>query len=237
LTRVVSRQEYVIFDAKEKTMSERTRFLTSAVVAALLFSIGYAIVLIVPGGGTVAEDDFLSFYVRDRSFATIFLLLLAMLAGSWALVWFFSEVRARLGDSVLARTAWGASIAGATALAIGAALLFAPSGVQMNGEADFVGVPVAHTFAQAGLGVMLGVGMYSLAVAIALFSVAFQRAHLVPNWLAVGGLVIAVLLLGSYIWAPGYLLPVWIVLIGAIGLRERQAVETSTHRASMQSAS
>lgn len=83
----------------------------------------------------------------------------------------------------------------------------------MNGGVDFVGAPVAHTFAQAGLGVMLVVGMYSLALAVGLFSFGLRRADNIPNWLSIAGLVIAVLLLGSYIWLPGYLLPklVWLL--------------------------
>ena len=64
---------------------------------------------------------------------------------------------------------------GAAGLATGAVIAFAPAAVQMNSDAGFVGVPVAHTFAQAGLGLMLIVGMYSLALAVALFSLALRQ--------------------------------------------------------------
>lgn len=167
----------------------------------------------------VSEEAFTDFYGGEPSFFTTFLLVLTLFAGSWALVWFFTELRARLPDQVLSRTAYAISLVGAGALAVGGAMLFAPAGVQMNGDGAFIGVPVAHAFAQAGLGVMLGVGMYSLALAVGLFSVALRRAGLVPGWLSLGGIVIAVLLLGSYIWLPGYLLPVWILAVGLIGLR------------------
>lgn len=206
-------------------MNDRTRFIFSAVVAAVLFSIGYAIVVVLPGGGTVADEEFLAFYTPGRSFFLPFMLVLVLLAGSWALVWFFSELRARLPEQVLSQTAYGVALVGAAALAVGGAILFAPSGVQMNAEVGFVGVPVAHAFAQAGLGVMLAIGMYSLALAVALFSLSLRRANLVPSWLSITGIVIAVLLLGSYIWAPGYLLPIWVVLVGIIGARQDRAVE------------
>jgi hypothetical protein len=195
----------------------------SAIVAAVLFAIGYAVGLVIPGGGTTTEEDFLDFYGGDPSFVVPLLLVLTLIAASWALLWFFTELRARLPDQVLSRTAYAVAIVGAGALAIGGALLFAPAGVQMNGDAAFVGAPVAHAFAQAGLGAMLAVGMYSFALAVGLFSLALRRAALVPGWLSVGGIVVAVLLLGSYIWAPGYLLPLWVLVVGVVGLRRSAA--------------
>lgn len=204
-------------------MNARSTGMLSAIIAAVLFAIGYAIVAVIPGGGTMSEEVFTDFYGGEPSFFTTFLLLLVLLAGSWALVWFFTELRARLPDQVLSQAAYAVSLVGAGTLAIGGAILFAPAGVQMNGDGAFVGVPVAHAFAQAGLGVMLGVGMYSLVLAVGLFSLALQCAELVPGWLSLGGIVVAVLLLGSYIWLPGYLLPIWVLVVGVIGLRRSPA--------------
>lgn len=131
------------------------------------------------------------------------MLVLTMLTASLALVWFFGELRSRLLDHSSSRVAFGSAVIGAAGLAIGAVILFAPSAVQMNGGVAFVGAPVAHTFAQAGLGVMLVVGMYSLALAVGLFSFGLRRTGVIPGWPSIAGLVIAVLLLGSYIWLPG----------------------------------
>ncbi len=170
-----------------------------------------------------AEEDFADFYGGDPSFFNTFLLLLPLLFGCLALVWFFSELRARLPEQVLSRTAHGASLVGAAALAIGGAILFGPVGVRMNGDADFVGAPVAHAFAQAGLAVMLSIGMYSLALAVGLYSLALRRASVVLAWVAVSGCVIAVLLLGSYIWLPGYLLVIWVLVVGLFGSRRTAA--------------
>ena len=196
----------------------------SAIAAAVLFAIGYSIVAVIPGGGGATEEDFTDFYGGDPSFFNTFVLLLALLAGCLALVWFFTELRVRLPDRAMTWTAYGAGMVGAGALAIGGAIMFGPAGVQMNGDAEFVGAPVAHTFAQAGLAVMLGIGMYALALAVALYSLALRRAEVVPPWVAPVGLVIAVLLLGSYIWLPGYLLAVWVLLVGLIGVRRSPAV-------------
>ena len=84
-------------------MTVRPMLLISSILAAVLFIIGYLIGAILPGGGEVEEADFTDFYEVDASFSTAFLLVLAMLAGSWALIWFVSEVRSRLPDQLLSR--------------------------------------------------------------------------------------------------------------------------------------
>ena len=202
-------------------MTPKTRLLVSAVLAALLFAIGYAIVVVIPGGGEVTAEEFADFYEGDASMATPFMLLLALLAGAWSLVWFFSELRSRLPTDMLATVGYRAALLGAAGLPIGGALLFAPAGVQMNSDSDFVGVEIAHTFAQAGLGTMLLVGMLSLALAVVLFSLALRRAGLVPGWLGIAGIVIGILMLASYVWVPGYLLVIWVLAVAILASEGR----------------
>lgn len=211
-------------------MGNRPSLLVSSVVAAVLFSIGYLIVAVIPGGGNVTEADFADFYGGDPSFFNVFLLVLAMLAGSWALAWFFSELHSRVGEHPLARMGYSAAIIGAAGLAIGAVITFAPAAVQMNSDSSYVGDAVAHAFAQAGLGAMLLVGMYSLALAVAVYSIVLRRTTLVPGWLSVAGLIIALLMLGSYIWVPGFLLPIWVLLVGVMEGRSsvRATINTET---------
>ncbi|HVR33516.1 MAG TPA: hypothetical protein VMS74_12530 [Acidimicrobiia bacterium] len=205
-------------------MDSRKRLVLASTVGALLFSVGYLLVLVIPGGGTTAEADFTAFYVGRDSFFDVFLLFLALVGGAWALVWFFTELSARIPESTLRRVGYAASLIGAAGLSIGGALLFAPVGVQMNSAGSaFVGSPIAHTLAQAGLGTILVAGMYSFALAVGLFSIALRRSGLVPSWLAIAGIVVAVLMLGSYIWVPGYLLPVWMVVLGVVGVRGHEA--------------
>lgn len=195
-------------------MTSDMRLRVSAVLAALLFSVGYLVVLMVPGGGDVTDRDFTDFYDSDDRIFVSFLLYVVLLAAAWSIVWFFTEVKARLRDDLLSQAALAIALLGCGGLVIGGALLGAPGGVQMNSDAGFVGIPIAHTFAQAGLGVMLVVGMYSLALATALVSVAARRDALVPSWLSIAGIVIAVLMIGSFIWLPGYVFPLWILTFG-----------------------
>jgi hypothetical protein len=43
----------------------------------------------------------------------------------------------------------------------------------------------------------------------------------VPRWLSIGGVVASILMIGSVIWIPGYIFPIWLVVFGLVGLRER----------------
>jgi hypothetical protein len=201
-------------------MVRRSQLMVSSIVAAVLFSIGFVVTLVIPGGGEVTEQDFTDFYGTDDRFFISLLLVIALVAASWALAWFFSALRAHLPADTLSGTAYAVALIGAAAVPIGAAILLAPVGVQMNSDAEFVGMPIAHTFAQAGLLVMLLVGMYSLAAAVALFSLAMRRANVGPSWLSIAGLIIAVLLIGSFVVVPGYLFPIWVVLVGVLSTRD-----------------
>ncbi len=203
-------------------MNTRTTLRLSAVIASVLFTIGYCVVIFVPGAGdTNKEKDFTDFYDSDGKMLVAFLLGIALVAGALALVWFFNEVRSRITDDALSRVGYTAAVIGASAAAIGGAILLAPIGVQQNSDSAFVGVPIAYTFDQAGLGVMLLVGMSSLALATALFSLGAKRARLVPSWAAWAGVMVAVAMLGSYIWLPGLLFPVWVLAFGLLLRSER----------------
>jgi hypothetical protein len=182
-------------------------------------------VILVPGAGDTNKDkDFTSFYDSDGKMLVAFLMGIALVAGTLALVWFFNELRSRLADDTLSRVGYTAAGVGAGAAAIGGAMLLGPIGVQQNSDSAFVGVPIAYTFDQAGLAVMLLVGMTSLALATALFSLGAVRARLVPSWAGWAGVVVAVVMLGSYIWLPGLVFPVWVLAFGLLLRTEPLAV-------------
>jgi len=205
-----------MFEAEKKdAMNANLTLRLSALLSSVLFTIGYCTVIIVPGAGAANnEKDFIDFYNSDGKMLVAFLVGITLMAGALALVWFFNEVRSRLADDTPNGVAYTSTVIGAGAVAIGTAILLAPIGVQQNSDSGFVGVAIAHTFDQAGLGVMLLVGMTSLAIATALFSLGAQRARLLPSWAAWIGVAVAVVMLGSYIWLPGLLFPVWVLAFG-----------------------
>jgi hypothetical protein len=216
-------------DVEALAMNERRSLLTTAgTLAAVLFGAGLAAVFLVPGGGTVTEDQFTSFYDSSGKPATAFLLYVALVAGSGLMAWFFGELRDRIGSTpgtdYAQRVAW----LGAGGVIVGGGIELAPAGVQLNSDSSFVGMPIAQSFAQAGLLVFV-MGIYAFAVAVFLSARAARRAGAVPGWVGTSGMVVAVLLLASYIVAPAVLLPLW-VLVTALGSRSHRAAAVGARK-------
>ncbi len=204
-------------------MLSTTRLRASAALAAVLFVIGYLVVAVTPGGGDVTESDFTKFYDSDGKMLVSLLLTVVLVLAVPALTWCFIELRAALGGGVMAQLASTLGILGAVALPVGAVILGAPAGVQQNSDADFVGVPIAHAFAQAGIGVMVLLGMGLIAIGLFLFNLEIRRTKAGPSWLWIAGIVLSVICLGSYIWLPGMAFPIWLLALAAVGLRSTAA--------------
>ena len=111
-------------------MQPRLRFLISGVLAAIVFGAGYFVAVVVPGAGDTTVHDYTSFYASDSRMTAASLLFVALIAGSLLMLWFFTELRAQLPDSLLVRIAYGAAIVGVIALPVGASILGGPAGAQ-----------------------------------------------------------------------------------------------------------
>ena len=164
-------------------MTQRMSLLLSAVVSAVLFTIGYLVGALVPGGGDVTDEDFVDFYNSDSEITTALVLAYVLVAGCLALIWFFTELRTRLPDDVISRVAYASAVFGAASVAIGGVLLLAPGSAQLFSDREFLGVDIAHAFAMAGFGIMLIPGMGAFALATALVSLSFLRSGMAPAWL------------------------------------------------------
>jgi hypothetical protein len=195
-------------------MQPRLRLLISGVLAAIIFGAGYCVAVVVPGAGDTTTNDYTSFYASDSRMTTAAILFFALIAGSVLMLWFFTELRAQLPDGLLTRIGYSAAMVGVVALPVGAAILGGPAGAQQGEGTAFVGVPVAAAFSQAGLGVMLGIGMVGFAVATLLMSLAARRTALFPQWLVVLGSVFGVLSIASYFWIPGFAFVAWVLITG-----------------------
>lgn len=197
----------------------RSRLTPAGTLAAVVFAAGLFSPFTIPGGGTVTDGQFTDFYNSGSQRATALLLFFALVAGSWLMAWFYTELRRTLAPGAMAdyaeRTAW----IGATATIIGGAVMLGPVGVQMTSGKEFVGIPIAHTFAQAGLFILLVGGIYSFALATFLMWLHASRTASAPRWQSVGGRVVAVLLLASIVAAPAILLPVWTFVVGLTSRR------------------
>jgi hypothetical protein len=181
--------------------------------------------LLIPGlGGTSTTKNFTDFYDSSSHRGTANLLGYVLLVGCWLMIWFFTELRARMTASVRSDIAYRLSIVGVAAVIVGTAVELGPLMVQNNSDnGSFVGIPIAHTFAQAGFGVATA-GMAGFALAVFLYGLEFRRAAAMPGWLGVVSLVIAVLLLGSFFGFGAFLLPVWTIVVGVAAGRASRSI-------------
>lgn len=215
--------------AAEPDASDRARLRgrIAAILTAVVFAVGFTGFLMAgpPGGGTTTTKDVTDYYQSTGSVLTGALLGLVQVAGCLLLLWFFAELRSRLSDTMLAQVGHTIATVGVTLVVAGTMIMLAPSGVRLFTGASFaggtfVGVPAAMTAGQAGLGVLLFGGVYSLAAAVFLLSLAARRqGAAMPGWLAVAGMVIAVLLVASVVGTPALLLVIWLILVAAGGFR------------------
>jgi len=190
----------------------------AGILAGVVFASGFVMVLLVPGlGGTSTTKDFTDFYNSSGKRGAATVLGFVLVVGCWLMIWLFTELRARLASSVRSGLAFHLSVVGAAAVMIGAAIELGPTMVQnSNDNSDFVGVPIAHAFAQAGAGAVI-LGMFTFAAAVLLHGLEFRRSDLFPRWLGVASIVFAILLVSSFFGIGGFLLPLWAILVAVIG--------------------
>ncbi len=220
--------------APASNRQSQVRGRVAAVATALVFTIGFggSLFLGPPGGGTTSETAVTDYYRSTGNLVTGAIFGLITVAGCLLMMWFFTELSSRLADTMLTRVGHTIAIVGSALIIVGTEILLAPTGVRLFtgasfGGGTFVGVSSAITAGQAGIGVMLFGGVYSLATAIFLLSLAARRQRTaLPGWLAVAGMVIGVLLVASVIGTPALLLVVWLLLVAATGFRSGMATRS-----------
>ena len=210
-------------------MTARVRLLTSAVLAAIAFGIGFFDLVFIPGAGDTTANDFTRFYDSDarKTFALVLLIVAAI--GSLLMIWFLEELRTRLPDDVLARVGRGAAWIGIILVPVAAGIMGAPAA--QGNDIEFAGVPVANAFSQAGLGIALVVGMPALGIAAVLLTLAMRRAGVLPNAVAWGGIILGIITLASFFWIPGYAYLLWVLMVGiVVSMRERDGAGAPAER-------
>lgn len=196
----------------------RSRLLIAGVAAGIVFAVGLVAIVMIPGlGGTSKTKDFTDFYSSDGKRGLATLLGVVLVVGCWLMVWLFSELHARVARSMRSDVGLRLSVVAAATVMVGTTVELGPAMVQNNQDnSEFVGVPIAHTFAQAGAGAVIA-GMFTFAAAVLLYGLEFRRSPAFPGWLSIVSIVFAVLLIGSFFVVPGFLLPIWAILVGVVG--------------------
>lgn len=122
------------------------------------------------------------------------------------------------GDGVTIGWAAGLLFALSTMVA-GVAINQAAVGIEIGQIPEPDDADVLRMAEQAGFGILLLCGGWSAAVAIGTLSWAARRTGALPSWLAVAGLVVAVLLIFSVVFLPMVLLPLWVLVTSVVLLR------------------
>lgn len=200
-------------------VTSRQRLLLSAFVAAIVFGIGFAIAVTIPGLGGSKAQDVTDYYNNDTQMNIAFLLFWAFVLGSLAMVWFFNELNARLESGILTRVAFSAAMLGIVASIAGASVMAGPTMSLDAGAsgAKFVGVDAALAFSQGGAALMLGMGFAAFALSALLYTMAASRQGAVTKPFYIACYVLFVISLASFFWIPGYAFILWVAVMG-IGL-------------------
>ncbi len=219
-------------------MKANQRLTLSAVLAAVIFGIGYFVAVVIPGAGSAKASDYTKFYSSDGKQTAAAILFVVLFVGCMAMLWFFSELRSRLAEATLTRLAFTATIVGVVAVLAGASVLGGPAASVQGTDAAYVGNATASAFAQAGLALFLLGGMYSFAFAALLLTIALAREALLPKpaWIVAG--ILAIATFGSFFWFPGFAFLAWVLLTGVVvGMREASPAASAPVKATQRPAS
>jgi hypothetical protein len=199
----------------------------SGIVAPVLFAAGAIMVSSAPGGGSgTTLKDFADFYSSSGKRSVVLIGAYVLTIGCLAMVCFFTALHRRIavgGDDLLAEVGHKSALLGLAVIAVSGALLGAPAAVQTYGDGKFVGVSVAHAFAEAGFCALLVPGMLGVTVGVFTLARAGRRTGSIPGWLGIAGMVTAVLLLASLLWLPMMLFPIWVLIVGVATFRKTPA--------------
>lgn len=205
-------------------MQARTRLLVSGVLAAIITGVGFVDGDVIPGVGPTPTKNFTDFYQSDSQQHLSVVLFLVLTIGCLLMLWFFTELRSRLGEGTLMRLGFAAAVVGVVALPIGAAVMGGPTGAMQNLDGASIDPSLADSFAQAGLLIMLLPGMGAFALAMLMANLAARRAGLMPTWLFWVGVALFVISLGSFFWIPAYAFMLWVLLTAiVVGMRPEAA--------------
>jgi len=202
-------------------MSPGTGFRTSGTLTGVLLLAGLLGFFSFPGGGELDRAAMTDFYSSSRGAAqdVVTLSVLLLVLASWATAWFMLEWRALLpGPSRLGEVAVSVARTGAVVVAVGAAVAIGPLEVQKITGGDFVGIPIATTLAQSGLGVMV-IGFFSWGLALVLLGVASRRAGVLVRGSATAAVVVGGLQVLDVVFSPVVLVPLLLLVVGLRGAR------------------
>jgi hypothetical protein len=199
---------------------EHDRWQRWSPLAGVLFAVLYLAALGVGGNGPGnTPDEVAEWYADDSNRAAAFLVFFLFAAAALAFLWFLGALRGILvraeGDpGRWTAVGFAAGVASATLLLAAASLYVAPAATA--GKEDFPFDPsTAETFANAGFALLVGSAMAG-ALLVLVTSIVAHRTGLLPPWLALGGFVVAAVLLFAIFFLPLFVWLAWVLAVSVV---------------------
>jgi hypothetical protein len=173
-----------------------------------------AFLLAAPPGGTYKESD-VADYVEKGHRGAVFVSFYLLLLGVLGLICLLAHLRQRLGadDRGLRTIFWGTGLAGAASFAIGwAVVVTVPLAMAFGGSDVSVEPTVTYTIAEAGWGILIGVG--GILLGFCLIALMLGSGTMLPAWLRSATLIGGVAGLASLAFFPFFLIFIWGLVVG-----------------------
>jgi hypothetical protein len=203
------------------------------IVAALCLVAGMLLATDTPDGDA-PDEEWVEFTDDNAGIQLVRAYLL--IVASLSLVAFYSfGLRPLLGDTEPVDRALAHIGAGATLLAAAAFSAGGLTGVAVGAANMFGDVPIdpslARTFDNYVFGFVLVAGALSMACVIAVVAIQTWRRRVLAQWVGWLSLLAIVGMLGSIIFVPFVLLPIWLLAVSAAILARGRVTETRMSRA------
>jgi hypothetical protein len=199
---------------------ERDRWQRWSPLAGIAFAVLFlaALGVSVSGPGDTPEEV-AEWYADEGNRGAAFLVFFLLTAAAIAFLWFLGALRSVLvraeGDRARWTTvAFAAGVASATLLLASASLYIAPAATA--GDESFAFDPsTAETFSNAGFALLVSSTMAGALLVLATSIVAY-RTGLLPAWLALGGFLVAAVLLLAILYVPLFVWLAWVLAVSVV---------------------
>ncbi|HXV34173.1 MAG TPA: hypothetical protein VD769_09195 [Gaiellaceae bacterium] len=199
---------------------ERDRWQRWSPLAGVAFAVLFLAALGVGGTGPgETPDEVADWYADEGNRSAAFLVFFLLAGAALAFLWFLGVLRSVLvraeGDPARwTAVGFAAGVASATLLLASASLYVAPAATA--GDDDFPFDPsAAETFTNAGFALLVSSTMAGALLVLAT-SIVAHRTGLLPGWLALGGFVVAAVLLFAIFFLPLFVWLAWVLAVSVV---------------------
>lgn len=199
---------------------ERDRWQRWSPLAGVAFAVLFLAALGVSGSGPGdTPDEVAEWYADEGNRGAAFLVFFLLAGAALSFLWFLGVLRSVLvraeGDPARwTAVGFAAGVASATLLLASASLYVAPAATA-GGESFPFEASTAETFSNAGFALLVSSTMAGALLVLAT-SIVARRTGVLPGWLALGGFVVAAILLLAIFFLPLFVWLAWVLAVSIV---------------------